>query len=125
MRVRLFVVFALAAAMPLTAASAMPVSTFLDKANRLEKKGPAALFSSDLKLLTRQIKADAAELRAENKAAEAARRRKAYCTPAGGVKLSNRDILEAMNAVPPAQRASTQTKEAMRSYFARRFPCSA
>jgi hypothetical protein len=53
MRVRLFVVFALAAAMPLTAASAMPVSTFLDKANRLEKKGPAALFSSDLKLLTR------------------------------------------------------------------------
>jgi hypothetical protein len=106
-------------------AAAMPVSTFLDKADRLQKKGPLALMSSDFKLLTNQIKADAAQLRAENKAAEAAGRRKAYCTPPGGVKLSNRDILVAMNAVPVPQRATTQTKDAMRAYFARRFPCPA
>jgi hypothetical protein len=30
-----------------------------------------------------------------------------------------------MNAVPPAQRARTSTKDALRAYFARRFPCPA
>ncbi len=107
------------------AATAMPVSTFLAKADKLEQKGPLAMFSGDLKLLMGQIKTDAAELRAENKAAEAAGRRKAYCTAPGGVKMSNRDILAAMQAVPPAQRARTNTKDALRAYFARRFPCPA
>ena len=115
---------ALLAAAPI-AAAAMPVSTFLAKADRLQKKGPLAMFSGDLKLLMGQVKGDAAELRAENKAAAAAGRQKAYCTPPGGVKLSNRDILSAMQAVPPAQRARTSTKDALRSFFARRFPCPA
>ena len=104
-------------------AAAMPFSTFLVKAEALQKRGPMALLSGDLKLLLNQIKQDAAVLRADNKALEAAGRRKAYCTPAGGVKMTNRDIMTAMNAVPPAQRASTQTKDALRAYFARRFPC--
>jgi hypothetical protein len=72
-----------------------------------------------------QVKADAAELRAENKAAVAAGKPKAYCTPDGGVKLSNRDVLGAMQAVPPAERARTSTKAALRAYFASRFPCPA
>ena len=124
MKLRIAIGLALALA-PLAPAAAMPVSTFLAKADRLQKKGPLAMFSGDLKLLMGQIKTDAAELRAENKALEAAGRKKAYCTPAGGVKLGNRDILTAMQAVPPAQRAATDTKSALRAYFARRFPCKA
>ena len=112
-------------AAPLGSAVAMPVSTFLAKADRLEKKGAMALFSADLKLLMNQIKSDAAALRAANKAAEAAGRQKAYCTPAAGVKLTNRDILDAMRAVPPSERARTDTRDALRAYFARRFPCQA
>ena len=104
--------------------AAMPVSTFLTKAETLQKKGALAMFSGDLKLLMKQIKTDAAQLRAENKALVAAGRQKAYCTPDGGVKLTNRDILAAMNAVPTAQRAATPTKTALRAYFARRFPCA-
>jgi hypothetical protein len=107
------------------AAAAMPVSTFLAKADRLQKKGPLAMFSGDLKLLMTRIKTDAAELKAENNALLAAGKPKSYCTPPGGVKLSNRDILSAMQAVPPAQRARTSTKDALRSFFARRFPCPA
>jgi surface antigen len=110
---------------PIASAAAMPVSTFLVKADKLQKKGALAMFSGDLKLLMGQVKADAAELRAENKAAAAAGRPKAYCTPPQGVKLSNRDILGAMRAVPPAERARTSTKQALRSYFVRRFPCPA
>ena len=111
-------------AMP-AAASAMPVSTFLGKAEGLKKKGPLALFSGDLKLLTNEIKANSGQLRAENLAAVKAGRPKAYCTPEKGVSLSDKDILDAMQAVPAPQRASTSTRDALRAYLARRYPCRA
>ncbi len=117
------VIGALLAAAPLASAMAMPVSTFLAKADSLQRKGPMALFSSDLKLLTRQIKADSAQLRAANQAASAAGRPKAYCTPGAGVKMSNKDVLVAMREVPAAQRSTTTTRDALRAYFAKRFPC--
>jgi len=116
---------ALLAAAPLASAAAMPVATFLAKADKLQKKGPLAMFSGDVKLLMNQVKADAAQLRAANKAAAAAGRPQAYCSPAAGVKMTNREILGAMQAVPPAQRSTTSTKDAFRTYFARRFPCGA
>lgn len=123
MAVRNLVAALVLIAIPISSVAAMPVATFLAKADALEKKGAMALFSSDLELLERQIKSDAAALRAANKAAAAAGKPKAYCTPAAGVKMSNRDILGAMRAVPPAQRAATTTRDALRAYFARRFPC--
>ena len=107
---------------PLASAAAMPVSTFLAKADRLESKGPLAIFSGDMKLLQNQIKADSAALRAERVAAQAAGKRPAYC-PSGAVKLGVKDILGAMRAVPVPRRATTDTKDALRAYFARRFPC--
>ena len=110
-------------AVPFASASAMPVSTFLTKADALQKKGAMAVLSKDLRLLMNQIKQDAGDLKTANQAAVAAGKPKAYCTPAGGVKLSNRDILEAMRAVPPAQRAATSTRDALRTYFAKRWPC--
>lgn len=121
---KLLIGLALVAA-PLSGASAMPVTTFLAKAEALKKKGPLALFSSDLKALTREVKADAAQIRAERLAAEAAGRRGAFCPPAAGVKLTDNDVLEAMQAVPPALRARTDTKDALRAYLARRHPCPA
>ena len=109
---------------PLAAASAMPVSTFLAKAEKLQSKGPLAMFSSDLKLLQNQIKTDSAALRAERIAAQAAGKRPAYCPP-GAVKLGVKDIVGAMREVPPGRRATTDTRDALRAYFARRFPCKA
>ena len=106
-------------------ASAMPVSAFLAKAEALKKKGPLALFSSDIKLLTNQVKADAGALRTERLAAEGAGKRGTFCPPAGGVKLSDKDVMQAMEAVPPARRGQTSTKDALRAYMARRFPCRA
>ena len=104
-------------------AAAMPVSVFLPKAEALQKKGPMALFSGDLKVLTRQIKADAAALRAGNETAAKAGRPKAYCTPPKGGSLSNKDILAAMQSVPPASRATTDTRDVLRSVMARKYPC--
>ena len=109
---------------PLASAAAMPVSTFLAKADRLQSKGPLAMFSGDMKLLQTQIKADSAALRAERVAAQSAGKRPAYCPPAA-VKMGVMDVIGVMRAVPAAQRATTDTKEALRAYFARRFPCKA
>ena len=122
MKVHLWIGMMLAMA-PLAAAEAMPVSTFLAKADALKSKGALALFSGDLKFLTSQLKSDAASLKAENLAAVAAGRPKNYCAPAGGIKLKNDEVVAAMQTVPVAQRATTDTRDALRAYFARRFPC--
>ena len=122
MKVQLWVGMALAIT-PLAAAEAMPVSIFLAKADALKSKGAFALFSGDLKVLTTQMKSDAALLKAENLAAVAAGRPKNYCAPVGGIKMKNDEVVAAMQVVPVAQRATTDTKDALRAYFARRFPC--
>ena len=124
MKVHVLVGMALAAT-PLVAPEAMPVSIFLAKADGLKSKGALALFSGDLKYLTKQLKSDAALLKAENQAAVAAGRPKNYCAPAGGIKLKNDEVVAVMQSVPAAQRATTDTKDALRAYFARRFPCRA
>ncbi len=105
------------------AASTMTVQTFVTKADSLKKKGPFALLSGDLKLLMNQVKADSAALRTERLAAKQAGRPQAFCPPEAGVKIDQKDIMAAMQAVPLAQRPSTETKAALRAYMARRFPC--
>lgn len=104
-------------------ASAMTVAVFIAKAESLKKKGPLALFSGDLKLLTRQIKADGASIREERLAAKAAGKPTAFCPPEAGVKLTDKDVMMAMQAVPAAERGRTTTRTAMRAFMARRFPC--
>lgn len=104
------------------AAHAMPVQTFLAKAEALKSKGPLALFSRDYKLLMNAIKSDAAALRAERVAAKAAKRTPAYCPP-GPISMSSSEIMKVMQAVPPAERTRTDTRNALRAHFARRFPC--
>ena len=105
-------------------ASAMPVSTFLAKASALKAKGPFALFSGDLKLLTNQVKGDFAQIAAERKTAQVARRPAAFCPPPGkSISLTDKDIMAAMEAVSPQARAATDTRDALRADMARRFPC--
>ncbi|MES2136436.1 MAG: hypothetical protein V4502_05180 [Pseudomonadota bacterium] len=104
-------------------ARAMPVDQFLAKAEALQARGFTAMFSSDFKLLTSVIKADSAALKGERQAAAAAHRKPPYCPP-GPVKMSSDDILTVMRGVPAPARARTDTRDALRSYFAKRFPCA-
>lgn len=116
--VGLFAVCALMGA----SATAMPVSTFIQKTEALKAKGALAMFSSDIGLLKKQVKQDGDQLKAENKALEAAGKRKHYCAPEGSA-LTLKDLLSAVEAVPVPQRARTSTKDAFRDYIARRYPC--
>ena len=110
--------------MPMTAASAMDVATFLAKANRLKSKGPFALMSSDFKLLTGEVTTASKSLRAERLALESAGKRGAWCPPQKSSMDSN-EILAAMEAVPPAQRRSTEVRTALRGLLIRKYPCPA
>jgi hypothetical protein len=112
----------LLAILPLSAASAMDVATFLAKADALEKKGMMALMSSDYKLLKNEIVAQSQVLRGERLAAERAHRRPAYCPPAK-TSLKSGEILAAFRSIPAAQRPRIDVKDALRALLARKYPC--
>ena len=114
----------LLAILPLGAANAMDVATFLAKADALQKKGMMALMSSDYKLLKKEIVAHSQTLRNERLAAERAKRRPAYCPPAKS-GLNSDEILAAFRTIPAAQRPRTDVKDALRALLARKYPCRA
>ncbi len=121
MKIKLLAAASLAI-LPLGAAQAMDVATFLVKADALEKKGMLALMSSDYKLLTREIQTQGASLRAERLAAQKAGRKPAYCPPAKQ-SLTTREVLTAFRSIPAAQRPRVQVKDALRALMARKYPC--
>ncbi|HEX6374528.1 MAG TPA: hypothetical protein VFZ91_02295 [Allosphingosinicella sp.] len=107
---------------PLGAANAMDVATFLAKAEALQAQGMMALMSSDYKSLQAEIVAHSQALRNERLAAERARRRPAYCPPAGS-SLKSDEILTAFRSIPAARRPRTDVKDALRALLARKYPC--
>ena len=112
---------------PATAANAqnMPLNQFLAKATALEKKGPMALFSSDLGRLKKEIENSAKQLRAERLAAKAAGRPQAFCPPEKGGSMNSNEILSHFRSIPPAQRDRMRTRDGMRSLMVRKYPCPA
>ena len=109
---------------PVTALHAMTVSTFLQKADALEKRGVTALFSSDLRLLKREIRSAGESLRAERLAAQRAGRPAAYCPPERQ-SLNSDELLAHFRAIPDAQRGRMEVRDALRSLMVRKYPCPA
>lgn len=110
------------AIVPMTAANAMDVATFLGKADALQKKGMMALMSSDYKLLKNEVVAQSQVLRNERLAAERAHRKPAYCPPPKS-GLDSGEILRAFRTIPAAQRPRIQVKDALRALLAKKYPC--
>jgi hypothetical protein len=108
-------------ALPCAQAAAMPVDSFLQKADALEKKGMMALFSSDYKLLKGEVETASGQLRAERLAAEKAGKRGAYCPPAKP-SLGSKELLASFRTLPPARRG-IEVKDALRMLLARKYPC--
>ena len=113
-----------AAAMMLATAQPghMPASIFLKKADTLRSRGPFALFSSDLKLLQLEAETAGDELHVEHAAALAAGRSTDWCAPANKY-LTPRELIVGMHAVPAAELAKMDIKQAMRAVFERNYPC--
>jgi hypothetical protein len=104
------------------AANAMNVATYLAKADALRQRGMTAMFSSEARELQAEIRSSGAALKQERLAAQRSGHRPAYCPP-GPASLSVEEIFAAMNAVPPARRAHTSVRDALRAAFARKYPC--
>jgi hypothetical protein len=117
----------LIAALPATAlqAQSMPVSTFLSKANALKKKGPLALFSSDIKVLKAEVTNSAKAYGKDIGAARKAGKPMDSCPPAGTkVSINPNELLGYLNSIPPAQR-NMSFKAAFYGMMKKRYPCPA
>ena len=110
---------------PVTAAQAqsMPLSTFLAKADALQKKGPMALFSNDFTLLKKEVTQSGKALRAEENAALKAGQKPATCMP-DKVSVGSSELLAHFRSIPPAQRGMS-VKSAFASLVAKKYPCPA
>jgi hypothetical protein len=106
-----------------TSAHAMDVATFLDKANALQRKGAMAIFSGEIKVVMGEINAATKALRAERLADVAANRHPKYCPKGGKGGLDQKELFAAMNSVPDHLRPRTQVKDALRTAFAKKYPC--
>lgn len=121
----------IAVAVLLTALFASPVlaqqmnaETFYQRATKLQKKGPLALFSRG------EINALMAEGQAAGKAARQARldaakagRKPRYCPPEGPQSMNSNEFMRRLGAIPQAERARIDMTEATTRIMAVRFPC--
>lgn len=114
------------AMLPVTAAEAEDVKHFLARADVLVQRGPFALLSPDFYRLKRLVKADANSLKADYAHETALHHQTAFCPPAAvKPKVGPDEYLAALRAVPPNRRATTDTKDVLRSLMQRKYPCHA
>lgn len=114
---------ALLVIVPVSAAHAMSVAVFLQKADALKAMGVRAVASRDLPLLKNEVTGAVASLRAERLAAQRAGRRPAFCPPDGRGAIGSNDLLAHFRAIPAAQARRTEVRDAMRAFLVRRYPC--
>lgn len=105
-----------------TASFAMDAETFYNKGLSLQKKGMAAMFSSDLKVVMSEFKGAATSVKAENDAAKA-KGNPIYCAPAKPQKMTADQLLGEFGKIPAARRKSQTVKAAWREIVVRKYPC--
>jgi hypothetical protein len=106
--------------------SAMDVATFLERVHSLQRLGPFALLSPSFYRLKHLVEADGEALKAEYAQAEAEHRPTRFCPPkADKPRVSKNEFLAQLNAVPADRRATTDTKDVLRTLLERKYPCPA
>ena len=108
---------------PLHAADGdMSVATFLEKADKLKKKGAFALLSSDMKVLKREATASGAAYRAKLKADKEAGRTPHSCPPEKGA-LNSDELLAHYQSYPASQRSRVTVRQGFFDLMKKRYPC--
>lgn len=114
---------ACAPAIVLAAPGEMSVSTFLEKADTLQKKGAMAVFSSDLKLLKSETRSAANFYRERIKIDKAAGRAPQSCPPQGEASLDSKAWLAHLRSYPVSARPGTNLRTAFSDLMKKRYPC--
>lgn len=111
--------------LPVSAARAVDVAHFLVRVDRLLARGPFALFSPDFYRLKAVVEANGEQLKVEYAQARARHEATAFCPPAQGKpRVGKTEYLKALRAVPVDRRASTDTKDVLRSVLEQKYPCN-
>ncbi|WP_309661963.1 hypothetical protein [Sphingomonas sp.] len=111
---------------PLTPAGAQDVATFLVRVHSLQRLGPFALLTPDFYRLKHLVEADGESLKAEYELAKTERRPTHFCPPqADKPRVSKDEFLAQLDAVAADQRATTDTKDVLRTLLERKYPCPA
>ena len=100
---------------------AMDANTFYIKAAALNKKGMAAMLSSDLRPIMAEVETASKATKAENEKAKVAGK-PLYCPPPKG-KFSSDQMLAEFGRIPAERRKIMTTRQAWREILIRRFPC--
>ncbi|MEP2101116.1 MAG: hypothetical protein ABJP02_08210 [Parasphingorhabdus sp.] len=104
-------------------ASAMPVSEFLPKADKLMNAGMGAMFSKHRKPVMAEMKKVTKGYRADIKAARAAGIKTSSCPPPKGKgKLNGKEFLAHLKTIPVAQR-DIEVKTAFHGFMKKKYPC--
>jgi hypothetical protein len=123
MRKTIFLVLVLALSVPSLAASPGSAQNFLDRANRLKAKGPLAFFDSDYGRLKAEATSVGKSIGDDRIAAQRAGRPILYCSPQARAQLGSFEFIDGLEAIPPAQRATMNLKDAMVRVLQRKYPC--
>jgi hypothetical protein len=109
------------------AAQNMPLPQFLDRATKLEKKGPLALLSrGEIKALQTEMQGANKAVVAEHAAKKKSGAKQAFCPVKGDkYQLGAKELLTQFRAIPAAQARSMTTTDGMRHLLAKRYPCPA
>jgi len=104
-------------------ASAMPVSEFLPKAEKLLSSGMGAMFSKHRKPVVTEMKKVTTGYRNDISAAKASGRKSTSCPPPKGkAKLNAKEFLAHLRAIPVTKRGM-QVKTAFHSFMKKKYPC--
>ncbi|NJM50682.1 MAG: hypothetical protein HC843_07240 [Sphingomonadales bacterium] len=104
-----------------SAAQAMDAHSFYTKGRALEKKGMAAVFSSEFKPLMTEMKMAGKTVKAENEKAKADGK-PLYCTN-GKEAMTPKILLAEFGKIPDDRRPKITVTQALREILSRRYPC--
>lgn len=123
--VRKFLLGAALVVTPVTPAPAQDVAHFLVRVNRMLAIGPFALLSPDFYRLKHLVEADGEQLKREFAVEKSLGHRTAFCPPTTDKPRVGKDeYLAALRAVPVSRRATTDTKDVLRTLLERKYPCT-
>jgi hypothetical protein len=105
------------------AAQSMNAETFYQRATALQKKGVMALFSGDLKALTKEGQAAGAKAREQRLAAIKAGQKPRFCPPQGPVSIDSKEFVSRLSAIPATERQRIDMTEATARILTAKFPC--
>jgi len=123
MRTTTFLILALFLAVPSLSAPPGSAQNFLDRANRLKAKGPFAFFDSDYGRLKAEATAVGKSIGDDRIAAERAGRSILYCSPQARAQLGSFEFIDGLTAIPSAERARMNLKDAMVRVLQKKYPC--